>query len=165
MRLSALLVLISLTMLGCGGLEKFSTAKVDGKVLCDGQPVAHVSLVFAPVAKKGNKDSGKAGFGSADASGAFTVSTYGKDDGAVVGKHDVIVMPPPSEDVPKFKCPCETNPKKPVEQVEVVAGQPNNFLINLPLKAANNKPTKIRPSELQDAIDSAAASEPTAGKD
>ncbi|MCX7409815.1 MAG: hypothetical protein NTZ32_17200 [Planctomycetales bacterium] len=169
---SALMALIPLTMIGCGGgLERFTTAKVDGKVLCNGQPVANVALVFAPVARKGNKDSGKAGFGSADASGAFTVSTYGKDDGAVVGKHTVIVMPPPPEDVPKFRCPCETNPKKAVQEVEVVAGQTNNFLINLPLKVEVAKPatTKVgelhRAAEAQDALDSAAASEPAAGKD
>ena len=152
MRPFAVFGLISLAMLGCGGgADQFQTAKVTGKVVCDGKPVGFVRVYFAP---KGNKSGqlnvGKQGQGNADADGVFTVSTYGENDGAVVGKHSVMVSTPHPEDLPEFFCDCETNGNKVLQEVEVTAGGENNFTINLPPKKDKSKPN-FKAEDVEDA--------------
>jgi hypothetical protein len=143
-------MLVSFAVLGCGGgLDKFPTAKVSGKVLCDGQPVADVRIYFAPVGKKKSLEVGKSGFGTAKADGTFVVSTYGNEDGAVVGRHKVMVSGPHPEEAPRFTCNCETNGNKVIQEVEVKAGSENNFTITLPAKTPNSKPN-ISAEDLED---------------
>lgn len=144
MRRSTLFTLIPFLMLGCsGGIEKFPIAKVSGKVLCEGQPVSDVRIYFAPIGDKaGDKvevTSGKSGMGTADEDGNFTISTYGEGDGAVVGQHNVVVSGPHPEEFPNFSCKCETDPNRPVQQVEVISGEGNEFTINLHPKTATSK--------------------------
>jgi len=140
-------------MPGCSsGLEEFPTAKASGKVLCDGQPVANVRLVFSPIGKKGKIESGKSGLADAKEDGTFTVSTYGNDDGAVIGKHNVVVTSPHPEDFPHFTCNCETDGRKTVQEVEVTADGENSFTINLPARTNASAPT-IDPEDLQDMKD------------
>ena len=147
---SALLTLILLAMPGCGsGLEEYPTAKASGKVLCDGQPVANVRLVFSPIGKKGKIESGKSGLADAKEDGTFTVSTYGTEDGAVIGKHNVVVTSPHPEDFPHFTCSCETDGRKTVQEVEVTADGENNFTINLPPRTNASAPT-MDPEDRQD---------------
>jgi hypothetical protein len=142
MRRFAFLSLIPLVLPGCGGgVDQFQTAKATGKVLCDGKPVGFVRVYFAPVGTNGGQLTvGKQGQGNANEDGIFTVSTYGQDDGAVVGKHNVMVSTPHPEDLPEFFCDCETNGNKTVQEVEVTAGGENNFTINLPPKKDKSKP-------------------------
>jgi hypothetical protein len=142
MHRNTFLGLIPLALLGCtGGIEEFSTAKASGKVLCDGKPVPFVRVTFAPMGEKKNQvNVGKAGLGEADADGVFIVSTYGEGDGAVVGKHSIVVAPPHPEKIPEFFCDCETNGAKPVMEVDVSAGAENSFTINLPQKKSKSAP-------------------------
>lgn len=141
MRQYMLLGLVPLGLLGCsGGIDQFATAKVTGKVLCDGKPVPFVRLTFAPIGEKKNQvNVGKAGVADADEDGMFTVSTYGENDGAVVGKHNVVVAPPHPEKIPEFFCDCETNGAKPVIEVTVKADGENSFTIDLPPKKSKSK--------------------------
>jgi hypothetical protein len=146
--------LVSLTaasaLAGCGGgLEEFPVSKVSGKVTCAGKPVPNVRIYFTPVAPGGKGEAGRQGMGNASEDGAFTVSTYGENDGAVVGKHLVMVATPHPEDFPKFRCDCETSGRDPLMEVEVKKGEDNNFVLEMRPKKNKNVPN-IRPSDLQD---------------
>lgn len=72
---------------GCGrkGAE-YQVAPVKGTITCQGQPVKDGSVTFRPLGT--GTTLGKPA--SAEVvDGAFVLSTYGKDDGAVIGKHEV----------------------------------------------------------------------------
>lgn len=117
-----------LGLAGCGGgLERLPTASVTGTITCNGKPVDSIIVLFEPL---GNGEAGKQGYAVADANGNFTVSTYGNNDGAVVGKHRVRVMPP---DKQGWSCDCGTNSEVDVAQIDVVSGD-NNFQLELPAK-------------------------------
>ena len=78
---------------GCSGGDGFKTARVTGQVVCQGQPVGGVAIVFTPVVDDSNATlSGKGANGNADESGRFTLSTYKMGDGAIVVKHRVSVI-------------------------------------------------------------------------
>ena len=82
-------------VLGCGGSgENFPTAAVTGKVTFEGQPVTGGELVFAPISDVAGKPAGKNGGAMIGSDGTFTVSTYGENDGAVIGKHRVVFTAP-----------------------------------------------------------------------
>jgi hypothetical protein len=89
-RLSLLAWLMGLMLLpGCGGP---SMAPVTGRVTFNGKPVGEASITFAPLPKsEGDKEPGKAATGFTDAEGKYALSTYRNYDGALVGKHQVIV--------------------------------------------------------------------------
>ncbi len=82
---------------GCGGGESFSTAPVSGKVMHAGKPVKGGSVQFSPVSADATKSAGKPASGNVNDDGTFTLSTYGNDDGAVLGKHTVTYTPPTNE--------------------------------------------------------------------
>lgn len=143
-------VAVLVVVAGCSGGSKHSVEKVTGTVLCDGKPVPNVRVYFAPLSNGKNRlDVGRSGQGNARDNGTFVVSTYGTDDGAIVGKHEVMVSTPHPEDFPNFNCDCETNGNQAVGQVEVKAGVVNDFEIVLPPKVAKNKPS-IRAKDLED---------------
>jgi hypothetical protein len=86
------LLLAAALLGGCSGGDGFKTAKVTGQVVCQGQPVGGVAIVFTPVVEGSSTAlSGKGANGNADESGRFTLSTYKMGDGAIVGKHRVSV--------------------------------------------------------------------------
>ncbi len=151
MRCAKLLALTAFAALaGCGnGLDEFPVAKVAGKVTCEGKPVPSVRIYFTPVAGAGKGEAGRQGMGNAADDGAFIVSTYGEQDGAVVGKHLVMVATPHPEDFPKFRCDCETSGRTPLMEVEVKKGEENNFVLEMRPKKNKNAPN-ILPSDLQD---------------
>jgi len=74
---------------------EFNVAPVKGKVTHQGQPVKGGSITFQPVGVEGTKAGvkGKPATGEVKDDGTFVLSTYGKEDGAVVGKHRVMYMP------------------------------------------------------------------------
>ncbi|MEQ1829326.1 MAG: hypothetical protein ABL921_25400 [Pirellula sp.] len=123
---------------GCGGLEEFPCAKVTGTVTCKGIPVPKSAVFFEPLKSSGEGPSalvGKQGLGATNEKGAFVISTYHDNDGAVVGRHRVHVMP---SDAPRFTCPCEFDSQsKPIE-VEVKKGEKNDFKFELPV--TNKRP-------------------------
>jgi hypothetical protein len=119
-----------LVVLGCGsGVERFSVARTEGVVLCNGVPVENAQVYFEPLITGKSAKVGKQAFAFTNAEGAFVLSTYGRDDGAVVGKHRVRVGGDGS-----VKCDCSTNSEKDIMEVEIVAGETNSFEVELPPK-------------------------------
>ena len=124
--------------LGCGSGEKnFSVARTEGVVLCNGEPVENAQVYFEPLVTGKSAKVGKQAFAFSDVDGAFKLSTYGNNDGAVVGKHRVRVGGDSS-----VKCECETNSEKTIIEVDVEAGQTNTFELTLPAKKAKQGPTR-----------------------
>ena len=109
---------------GCG--SGAATADVSGKVTYEGKPVTGGSIGFTPIGS-GEGNAGKAGGGMVGADGSYTISTYGENDGAVIGKHRVSYTPPPPGESPgESKAPPPSGfeglvPK--TAEVEVVKGE------------------------------------------
>lgn len=141
------MLLASLTVLaasGCGAENSFPTAKSTGRVTCNGKPVENVRVYFRPTIKQANQESGRVGDGVTDDDGRFTISTYGSEDGAVIGKSQVIVDSPRADDFPDFKCDCETHSNKWVTEVDVVADGENEFAVELKPRT-KKKPARRKP--------------------
>ena len=81
-----LLLLNSLT--GCGSSEPkaLSTAPVKGTVTYKGKPLTKGSITFEP------DGSGREAHGEIQPDGSFVLTTYKKDDGAVIGTHRVAIV-------------------------------------------------------------------------
>jgi len=78
-------------LVGCNS----QLATVHGKIVCDGKPVAAGSVSFFPKPKaEGDLHAGRPASGAPDESGEFQLSTYGKNDGALIGTHVVTYLPP-----------------------------------------------------------------------
>jgi hypothetical protein len=87
-------LIVSLALLGivgCGGGGEHGVASVAGTVTMDGKPVPDLVVTFTPQAAAGAANPGKSATGRTDAEGKFTMSTYEMGDGAIVGKHQVMV--------------------------------------------------------------------------
>src|SRR5262245_17600189 len=69
---------------GCGGPDK--PVKVRGVVLLDDQPLAGATVTFLPVAGTSRTANGRT-----DADGAFRLTTYTTNDGALPGEYIVTV--------------------------------------------------------------------------
>ncbi|MCU0961870.1 MAG: DUF4198 domain-containing protein [Pirellulaceae bacterium] len=128
------LLTASMFLTGCGGGGDHPVAYTTGQVLCEGKPVPHVIVFFEPLAQSKSALAGKQGIGRADGDGKFVISTYGKDDGAVIGKHRVRVSAPNSESHPDFRCDCVLNPELDLVQVDVTQDGQNEFNIVLQKK-------------------------------
>lgn len=83
-RLALAALVLALPAAGCGK-AKPATAPVTGRVLLDGKPVADAAVMFEPV------DGGVPARGSTRGDGGFTLSTFARDDGALVGRHRVSI--------------------------------------------------------------------------
>ena len=83
-RLALAAVVLALPAWGCGK-AKPATAPVTGRVLLDGKPVADAAVMFEPIA------GGVPARGSTGGDGSFTLSTFARDDGALVGRHRVSI--------------------------------------------------------------------------
>lgn len=73
---------------GCGDPSKppgAATLPVKGKVFYRGRPLTRGTITFEP------DGAGKEAFGTVGPDGTFVMSTYRKDDGAVLGNHRVSV--------------------------------------------------------------------------
>ena len=93
------IALIPVLSTGCGS----KMAPVHGKLVFEGKPVTAGSVSFAP--KGEGFDVGKPATGTPDENGAFQLSTYALNDGALVGTHVVIYSPPeaPTTDDPVMR--------------------------------------------------------------
>lgn len=83
-----LIVLASLLLpiCGCGGNDdQMQCAQVTGKVTLDGEPVPAATILFRP-------DSGRAGRGKVENGIIVESSTYGINDGIVLGKHKIAIQ-------------------------------------------------------------------------
>ena len=68
---------------GCGD-GQFPVRTAKGKIVCSGKPVTSGSVTFTPIGA-----AGKPARATVGADGSFVLSTFGKFDGAIVGKHQV----------------------------------------------------------------------------
>ena len=135
----------TLLFTGCGDSSEFPVATARGIVTCEGKAVPNAWLFFEPL--KGNAEGasalvGKQGFGIANEKGEFVITTYNTDDGAVIGNHKVHVLPPKSDVVPGFKCPCEFDSKKEPILVDVKEGK-NEFKFALPVRKGGDQPMTL----------------------
>jgi hypothetical protein len=85
-------IVMGLAGCGGGGSAEHQVAPVTGRVVHDGQPVNGGSITFRPINVEGTRAGvmGKPASAEVGADGTFSLSTYGRRDGAVVGQHQVI---------------------------------------------------------------------------
>lgn len=121
-------------LVGCGdGRTKMNLAKTSGTVMCEGKPIPFATVYFEPLQEGKEAKVGKQGIGYADENGDFILTTYDKDDGAVVGKHRVRVGKPLGPASKDFKCDCALSEEIDVMNVEVIEGEENDFEVVLRL--------------------------------
>jgi hypothetical protein len=101
---------------GCGPARDPNlppTAPASGQVMYKGKPIDHGAVTLHPVGE------GNPAVGAIDENGKFTLSTYARGDGAVLGQHKVTVdIPPPLDgiaagevlSVPRAYTKAETSP-------------------------------------------------------
>jgi len=131
---TAFLFLLLSGGLGCSSAANPNlpkTAKVEGVVRYQGSPLPPGTITFHPQGATGNPASGQI-----SDEGRFQLSTYGRHDGAVVGKHKVTVTvtplmdgstPDPPVALPKQYANADQTPL----EVEVVSGKINQIEIDL----------------------------------
>ncbi|MFI4874083.1 MAG: hypothetical protein ACIALR_02020 [Blastopirellula sp. JB062] len=86
---------------GCGRASYMKeVAPVVGVVQLDGKPVTEGYVLFTPEVASGADpfSSGKSASGMIDSDGKFELSTYGDEDGAIIGPHTVTFFRPDPED-------------------------------------------------------------------
>lgn len=115
---------------GCSEQE-FKTAQVSGICKCNDKLMTAGLLILSPIQEGEEKDKklnvGKPARALIQSDGSFTMSTYGKNDGAVIGKHKVVLnLAELDEDDPVQ--PCTKVPEG--LTVDVVPGK-NRFTIDL----------------------------------
>jgi hypothetical protein len=83
----------ALFLAGCGGVS-YKTAPVSGQVKLDGKPLAKASVMFVPDTFPGNKETLPSSGALTDDEGHYTLmlNSGSKTNGAVVGKHKVIIV-------------------------------------------------------------------------
>jgi hypothetical protein len=75
------------------GCSSSTMAPVKGRVMFKGLPVAEANVTFSPAPRfEGDKEPGKPATGFSGADGRFALSTYKPYDGALIGKHRVVVF-------------------------------------------------------------------------
>ena len=135
-------MIVSLTLMaGCGSEGDFPVAPVRGRVVCEGRPVPYVRVFFEPLETGGSAIVGKQAITRTEADGTFVLSTYGTEDGAVIGKHRVRVAGPDREEHPDFTCACTLNSEIDVMEVEVMADVENEFEVVLKRKTGRERPS------------------------
>ena len=76
---------------GCGRKGDFDTAAVEGTITTDdGTVVESGKIKFSPTAVGEESKSGKPAIGRIK-DGAFVMTTYGNNDGAVIGEHEIFL--------------------------------------------------------------------------
>lgn len=97
------LAALALVFAGCGGGQE-RTAQVNGKVTYNNNPVTHGTVTFVP------ESGGPPATGEIKPDGSFSMTTYSSGDGAVLGKHKVVIVA--MEDM-EGKLPEARNPTPP----------------------------------------------------
>jgi hypothetical protein len=103
---------------GCGS----GTVPVQGSVQREGQVIAGGKVVFSPVEK------GKIAFGAIQPDGSFQLTTARPHDGALAGKYRVMIAGQHNAEDQTLHT-TYLGPSD--EPLEVVAGQENNFTIDV----------------------------------
>lgn len=89
---------------GCSSNGRLKTAVVSGKVTFNGKPVPNGTVLFIP------ETPGPTATGEIGPDGSYALTTYQKGDGAVLGKHKVVISA--MEDTTS-KLPEDRNPLPP----------------------------------------------------
>lgn len=144
-------LLLSWSMAGCGsGQVKLPVARTEGRVVCEGQPVPFATVYFEPLPEGKNALTGKQAIGYADEQGYFTLTTYDKGDGAVIGKHRVRVGPALGDAAKSAPpCACALDPYTDVMEVTIQQGR-NNIEIALKQASAAELAAAKKAAELAD---------------
>jgi hypothetical protein len=88
MRARLLLGCVLVAVAGCG-TSKF--VPVSGKVTLDGKPLAGATVSFEPVTEPGTTPLPPGSLGKTDQNGNFTLQATSGENGALVGKHRVVI--------------------------------------------------------------------------
>lgn len=132
-------LIVATFFIGCGSTE-FPVAPAKGVIAtAEGKPLPSGIITFTPVASNSEGRSGKPAYGNIS-NGEFVMSTYGQEDGAVVGQHKVTLTEAwrPDEEHRDEKIPipekhrCELSPES--TTVEIVAGNNELNLVAIPKK-------------------------------
>ena len=116
------LVLVCVMLSGCGD-GRGARVPVSGMVTIDGEPLQHGSVTFVPVKIAGA--AARAGGGSIDEQGRFSVSSYTPNDGLLPGKYQVMVgsAEPLGETAQRWHAPKKyANMKTSGFEIEVAGG-------------------------------------------
>ena len=115
---------------GCGSDSKLGS--VDGVVRLDGKPLTTGTVRFVPAG-------GRAASGEIQSDGTFTLGTYGESDGALIGKHQVVIIAVQTDpDAPKEGRMMKANPKvKPLVPNRYMA--PGTSGLTADVKPGHNK--------------------------
>jgi hypothetical protein len=84
-------IVLALPLAGCG--TTYKTAPVSGRVTLDGKALGHATVMFIPVAGSGDKGLLPSSSALTDEDGRYslTLNSGGNGNGAVVGKHNVVI--------------------------------------------------------------------------
>lgn len=78
---------------GCGKENVvISTHKISGKILYDNKAAEGVAVYLGPIAAPGVPDIPANPHGITDKDGRFNISTFGEDDGAALGKYQMMMI-------------------------------------------------------------------------
>src|SRR5262245_22782262 len=83
------LLLLTAAAGGCQRGPTWNIAPVEGTVTKDGRPLANIEVVFLVDADAGTQ--GPRASGTTDKAGHYHLRSHNGDDGALVGKHRVLV--------------------------------------------------------------------------
>lgn len=78
-------------LVGCQDDGHLELAPVTGMVTMDGEPLTQGAVIFTP-------ERGQLAHGEIASDGSFSLSTYGENDGATLGKHQVAIVVLEGED-------------------------------------------------------------------
>jgi hypothetical protein len=91
-RATLVAVVLALAPAGCGG-GSYQTAPVSGQVLLDGKALPNAMVMFVPETTSGAKDPVPSSVGTTGEDGHYSLvlQSGANKDGAVVGKHKVVI--------------------------------------------------------------------------
>ena len=114
---------------GCSSDSKLGS--VDGVVRLDGKPLTTGTVRFLPAA-------GRTATGEIQSDGTFSIGTYGKTDGALIGMHQVVIIAIQTDpDAPKEGRMLTANPKvKPLVPMRYMA--PGTSKLTFEVKPGDN---------------------------
>ena len=122
---SALFFSCLIAAAGCGDGHP-ARVPVSGQVLIDGKPLKHGTIKFIPTGHRASQ-------GKLDENGRFTLSCYGNNDGAVIGKHRVEVasfeMVKPT--LMRWQAPKKYQDQATSELTQEITGPTDSVVINL----------------------------------
>jgi len=112
-RLISVMLLVSLaTAVGCGRRGTDATYRVEGVVRLNGEPLSQGYVLFTSIPVDDQQRSHTAR-GEIGRGGHYRLTTFAKDDGAVAGRHKVVVVVTGGADPDREDAPAEPSPAIP----------------------------------------------------